>query len=66
LATPGLWLQKLTTRVPVDDQIEVAIASLVVALDEEAFAEATARGGIPEAAIEVRREVFESAFEDGL
>jgi uncharacterized protein YqhQ len=66
LATPGLWLQKLTTRVPVDDQIEVAIASLVVAFDEEAFAEATARGGIPEAAIEVRREVFESAFEDGL
>jgi uncharacterized protein YqhQ len=66
LATPGLWLQKLTTRVPVDDQIEVAIASLVVAFDEEAFAEATARGGIPAAAIEVRREVFESAFEDGL
>ncbi|HUF96451.1 MAG TPA: DUF1385 domain-containing protein [Acidimicrobiia bacterium] len=66
LATPGLWLQKLTTRVPVDDQIEVAIASLVVALDEVAFAEATARGGIPAAAIEVRREVFESAFEDGL
>ena len=66
LATPGLWLQKLTTRVPMDDQIEVAIASLVVALDEEAFAEATARGGIPAAAIEVRREVFESAIEDGL
>jgi len=66
LAAPGLWLQKLTTRVPVDDQIEVAIASLVVALDEEAFAEATDRGGIPEAAIEARREVFESALDDEL
>jgi uncharacterized protein YqhQ len=66
LAAPGLWLQKLTTRVPMDDQIEVAIASLVVALDEEAFAEATDRGGIPEAAIEARREVFESALDDGL
>jgi uncharacterized protein YqhQ len=66
LAAPGLWLQKLTTRVPVDDQIEVAIASLVVALDEDAFAEATDRGGIPEAAIEARREVFESALDDEL
>jgi uncharacterized protein YqhQ len=66
LAAPGLWLQKLTTRVPMDDQIEVAIASLVVALDEEAFAEATDRGGIPEAAIEARREVFESALDDQL
>lgn len=26
--TPGLWLQKLTTREPSDDQIEVAIAAL--------------------------------------
>ena len=26
--TPGLWLQKLTTREPSDDQIEVAVAAL--------------------------------------
>jgi len=37
-----------------------------VALDEDAFAEATDRGGIPEAAIEARREVFESALDDEL
>lgn len=28
LITPGLWLQKLTTREPDDDQIEVALAAL--------------------------------------
>ena len=28
LITPGLWLQKLTTREPSDDQLEVAIRSL--------------------------------------
>lgn len=28
IARPGIWLQKLTTRKPSDDQIEVAIASL--------------------------------------
>ncbi len=27
LMTPGLWLQKITTKPPTDDQIEVAIAS---------------------------------------
>ena len=26
--TPGLWLQKMTTREPSDDQIEVAIKAL--------------------------------------
>ena len=28
LAAPGIWLQKLTTRVPDEAQIEVAISSL--------------------------------------
>ena len=54
LATPGIWLQKLTTRVPDEDQMEVAISSLVVALDEDAFREVLARGEIPEPAIEAR------------
>ncbi len=65
LAAPGLWLQKLTTRVPADDQIEVAIASLVVALDDEAFSEVISRGAIPDAAVESRRQVaVVSAGED--
>jgi uncharacterized protein YqhQ len=55
LAAPGIWLQKLTTRVPDESQIEVAISSLVVALDEETLQEVSNRGGIPEVAFAVRR-----------
>ncbi|WP_418792610.1 DUF1385 domain-containing protein [Phosphitispora sp. TUW77] len=40
IITPGLWLQKLTTREPDDSQIEVAIASLKSVLaKEEGFTE---------------------------
>ncbi len=37
IATPGLWLQRLTTREPDDDQIEVAIRAMetAVAADSE-------------------------------
>jgi len=35
LMKPGLWLQRLTTREPSDDQIEVAIRSLEEALAME-------------------------------
>ncbi|HUF14461.1 MAG TPA: DUF1385 domain-containing protein [Acidimicrobiia bacterium] len=54
LAQPGIWLQKLTTAVPGEDQIEVAISSLVVALDEEQFADVSSRGALPVTAVEVR------------
>ncbi|HBF36806.1 MAG TPA: DUF1385 domain-containing protein [Firmicutes bacterium] len=36
LSEPGFWLQKLTTREPDDEQLEVAINSLVAVLREEA------------------------------
>ena len=38
---PGLWLQRLTTREPTDDQVEVSIASLqaAIARDDEVRAE---------------------------
>ena len=62
LAEPGIWLQKLTTSPPADDQIEVAISSLVVALDDEQFADVHARGALPTTAIEVR----EAALAGGL
>ena len=58
LALPGIWLQKLTTRVPDEDQIEVAISSLVTALDEETFDEVVQRGEVPEVALQVRRSVL--------
>ena len=59
LAAPGILLQKLTTRVPDEDQIEVAVSSLVVALDEEAVQELLSRGGVPEPALAVRLSVVE-------
>ncbi len=37
LSAPGLWLQKLTTREPDDDMIEVAIASVEAVFDWKAY-----------------------------
>jgi uncharacterized protein YqhQ len=54
LAAPGLWLQRLTTRVPQPDQIEVAVTSLLSALDDEAAAEVLGRGPAPEVATAAR------------
>jgi uncharacterized protein YqhQ len=65
LARPGIWLQKLTTRFPDESQIEVAISSLVVALGDEAFEEVSARGGIPEVALAVRRSVTDLTPQEG-
>ena len=58
LAAPGIWLQKLTTAVPDQGQIEVAISSLVVALDDDRVEDVLHRGGVPETALEARRAVF--------
>lgn len=55
LAAPGLWLQKLTTGVPAPDQIEVAIASMVTALEDDQVAEVVSRGSVPESALAARR-----------
>lgn len=53
LAAPGLWLQKLTTGEPDDDQVEVAIASLLQAVDEETRIEILGRGPVPAASLDV-------------
>lgn len=49
LTAPGSWLQTLTTQVPDDDQIEVAVAALEAAVSIEtapvAAAEVTVAGG---------------------
>lgn len=60
LAAPGIWLQKLTTRVPDESQIEVAISSLIVALDEEMVDDVLSRGGVPESAVSARLAVLGS------
>jgi uncharacterized protein YqhQ len=46
LMRPGLWLQKLTTREPALDQLEVAIASLRAVMTAEQLAEVEARVGV--------------------
>ena len=43
LMKPGLWLQRLTTREPSLEQLEVAIASLRAVLSAEELAEVEAR-----------------------
>lgn len=47
LSLPGMWTQRLTTREPDDDQIEVAIRSLDVVLKHDAADESGAVGVAP-------------------
>ncbi|MDX1448196.1 MAG: DUF1385 domain-containing protein [Acidimicrobiia bacterium] len=54
LAAPGLWLQRLTTGVPEEPMIEVAVTSLLSALDEERAEEVLSRGAVPESAVRAR------------
>lgn len=51
LMRPGLWLQKLTTREPALDQLEVAIASLRAVMTAEQLAEVEQRVGVRTPAI---------------
>jgi len=48
---PGIWLQRLTTNEPSDDQVEVAVASLLAALGDEERATLEARGPITPGAL---------------
>ena len=52
LAAPGLWLQALTTRQPEDDQVEVAVTSLLAALDPAERSGVEGRGPIVAGALE--------------
>lgn len=49
---PGIWLQRLTTREPDDDQVEVAVASLLAALDADERAGVEGRGPIAPGALD--------------
>ncbi len=48
---PGMWIQSITTKEPGDDQVEVAVASLLAALDDEAVNEVKQRGPVVAAAL---------------
>ncbi|HSJ26809.1 MAG TPA: DUF1385 domain-containing protein, partial [Acidimicrobiia bacterium] len=54
LAAPGLWLQRLTTGVPEEPMIEVAVTSLLSALEDEQVDEVISRGDLPETAVRAR------------
>ncbi len=54
---PGIWLQRITTKEPSDDMVEVAVASLLAALSEEETEAVAARGPIVPAALTAEREV---------
>ena len=55
LTAPGLWLQRLTTRVPEESMVEVAVAALLHALTENEIGELRARGPIDPAALNAYR-----------
>jgi uncharacterized protein YqhQ len=67
LIAPGLALQRLVTREPADDQIEIALVSLSTALAREQ-ATTEARAGEPRVVLPEREAVFPtySAFQEGL
>lgn len=51
VSKPGIWLQRLTTSEPSDDQVEVAVASLLAALDPDERDAVEARGPIAPGAL---------------
>jgi uncharacterized protein YqhQ len=48
---PGIWIQSITTKEPSDDQVEVAVASLIAALDPDEVEQVKERGAIVPAAL---------------
>ncbi len=62
LVAPGLWLQRLTTREPSDDQLEISILALRKTLWRERALEQAAKAGAASATVgdEPVLEVFES------
>ena len=48
---PGIWIQGITTKGPSDDQVEVAVASLLAALEPGEVDEVKSRGAVVPAAL---------------
>ena len=59
---PGIWIQAITTKEPSDDQVEVAIASLLAALEPEDIEEVKERGIVNAAALAAE---FDRGEDDG-
>lgn len=52
-SVPGMWIQAITTKEPTDDMVEVAVASLLAALQPDAVDEVERRGPIVAGALAV-------------
>lgn len=59
---PGIWIQAITTKEPSDDQVEVAVASLLGALDSSEVEAVKTRGPVVPAALTVE---FDSGSANG-
>lgn len=51
MSRPGIWIQAITTKEPSDDQVEVAVASLLHALEPAQVEEVRERGAVVPAAL---------------
>ena len=56
-SAPGMWIQAITTKEPSDDQVEVAVTSLLAALSDAAVDEVKQRGPVVAAALSAEYDV---------
>jgi len=56
-SVPGMWIQAITTKEPSDDQVEVAVTSLLAALGDDAVDEVKQRGPVVAAALAAEYDV---------
>ena len=59
---PGIWIQAITTKEPSDDQVEVAVASLLAALEPSEVDDVKSRGAVVPAALAAE---FDLGVSDG-
>jgi uncharacterized protein YqhQ len=62
---PGIWIQSITTKEPSDDQVEVAVASLLAALEPDAVDEVKRRGQVAPAALAAEFDLGDHGDRDG-
>jgi uncharacterized protein YqhQ len=58
---PGMWIQAITTKEPSDDMVEVAVASLLAALEDDAVTEVKQRGPVVAAALGAEYDIGDPA-----
>ena len=56
-SAPGIWIQAITTKEPSDDQVEVAVTSLLAALSDTAVDEVKQRGPVVAAALSAEYDI---------